>query len=124
MNWVEIALLVVAAWSLLVGVWLVFSRPTGPRITRYARRLLRANPHASEGDLREALRQRFLGGSPPIGPRPEQIIEGVRDRWFPLDRDAIARRIEAAIQIIFCEDASREGCAEEGIGAERPRDRV
>jgi hypothetical protein len=105
MSWGEIALLVAIAWALAVGVWLVFSRPTGPRVTRYARRYLRANPQASEGDLREALRQRFLGGSPPIGPAPSRIAEGVRDRWFPLDRGAIARRIEAAIQIVLAPGA-------------------
>jgi hypothetical protein len=122
MSWGEIGLLVAIAWTLAVGVWLVFSRPTGPRVTRYARRYLRANPQASEGDLREALRQRFLGGSPPIGPAPSRIAEGVRDRWFPLDRGAIARRIEAAIQIVLAPSAGQAGSAEPGAAPDRPRD--
>ena len=68
MKWKDIALLVLVGWSLVVGAWVVFSRPTGSCIIRYARRYLRVYPQASEGDLREALRQRFLGGSPPIDP--------------------------------------------------------
>jgi hypothetical protein len=122
MDWGDITLLALIACSLAAGVWVAFSRPTGPRITRYARRYLRANPQAGEGDLREALRQRFLGGSPPIGPEPSRIAEGVRDRWFPLDRDAIARRIEAAIQIVMAPDASQPARSESSAPPDRPRD--
>jgi hypothetical protein len=105
MDWLDVVVLVEIALSLWVGTWLVFRRPTGSRIVRYARRYLRRNPRASEGDLREALRQRFLGGTPLIGLKASGIAEAVRDRWFPLDRDAIARRIEAAIQIVLGEDS-------------------
>jgi hypothetical protein len=122
MDWVDIALLTLISCSLAAGVCVVFSRPTGPRITRYAQLYLRANPQASEGDLREALRQRFLGGSPPIGPEPSRIAEGVRDRWFPLDRDAISRRIEAAIQIVLAPDASQQARTEPSAPPDRPRD--
>lgn len=108
MDWTSIAELAAIVWVLMAGVWVVFSRPTGPRIIRYARRYRRANPQASMEDLREALRQRFLGGSPPLGPKPSRIAEGLRDRWFPLDRDAIARRIEAALQIVRAPDIDPE----------------
>jgi hypothetical protein len=108
MDWDVILLLVVVAWAFVAGVWVVFSRPTGPRVIRYARWYLSENPQATEGDLREALRQRFLGGTPPLGPEPSKLAEGVRDRWFPLDRDAIARRIEAAIQIVLAPGARPE----------------
>ncbi len=122
MSWGEIATLVAMAWALAAGVWVVFSRPTGPRIVRYARQYMRARPQASEGDLREALRQRFLGGSPPIGAAPSRIAEGVRDRWLPLDRDAIARRIEAAIHIVLAPGVGPEESAEPGSAADRPRE--
>jgi hypothetical protein len=122
MDWVDIAWLVLIAWALAVGVWVVFSRPTGPRVVRYARQYLRTNAQATEGDLREALRQRFLGGSPPIGPAPSRVAEGVRDRWFPLNRDAIARRIEAAIQIVLAPSAGQERRAEPGAATDQPRD--
>jgi len=136
MDWVHIVGTVVIAWSLATavwiawslatavwaGVWVVFSRPTGPRIIRYAQQYLRANPQANEGDLRESLRQRFLGGSPPIGPKPSRIAEGVRDRWFPLDRDAIGRRIDAAIQIVLAPHASQQVPAEQIAIGDRPRE--
>jgi len=118
MEWGDIALLVSVALTLAAGIWVVFSRPTGPRILRYARRYLRANPKATKRDLQDALRQRFLGGSPSIGPAPSRIAEGVRDRWFPLDRDAISRRIEAAIQIVFATDADLENRVEPPDGLE------
>ncbi len=118
-SW-DIALLVAVAWTILVGVWVVFSRPTGHRIVLYARRFMRANPQASEGDLREALRQRFLGGSPPIGPGPSRVAEGIRDRWLPLDREGIARRIEAATKMVLAQDAGH--AAGPNAAAEHPRE--
>jgi hypothetical protein len=122
MEWNDIVLLVLVGWIFVVGVWVVFSHPTGSRIIRYARRYLSDHPQASEGDLREALRQRFLGGSPPIGPSPSRLAEGVRDRWFPLDRDAIAQRIEAALQIVLGSDGGRDGHAERSATPDRPRE--
>lgn len=122
MDWVDIAVWTTIGWSLAAGGWVVFSRPTGRRIIRYAQQYLRANPQASEGDLREALRQRFLGGSPTIGAKPSRIAEGVRDRWFPLDRDAIGRRIKAAIQIMLAPDASQQGRPEPGSTATELRE--
>jgi hypothetical protein len=112
MGWTDIAWLVFVGWAVAAGVWVALSRPTGRRILRYARRYLRARPQASAGDLREALRQRFLGGSPPVGPAPSPLAQGVRDRWFPPDRDAIARRIEAAVQLVFPSGAGEESRAE------------
>ena len=100
----------------LVGcVWLLFSRPTGPRIVRFARGYVADHPDASSGDVRDALRTRFLGGVGPIDWSPGRggqaegealgrVAEGVRDYWFPLDRDAIARKIEAAVAITGATD--------------------
>jgi hypothetical protein len=104
MNWLAIELALTAP-IFAVALWLLSRPPTGKRIVRSARRYLRAHPQATEGELREVLRQKYLGGLPPLlGGAAAGLAEGVRDRWFPLDRDAITRRIEAAIQIAFATD--------------------
>lgn len=106
-----VVLTVVTVASIFAGgVWLLFRRPTGPRIVRFARRYMAEHPGAAPGDLRDALRQQFLGGVGPIdwavgntgqseGQALAAVAEGVRDRWFPLDRGAIAAKIEAAVAI-------------------------
>ncbi len=99
-------------------VWLLFRRPTGPRIVRFARRYMAEHPGAVAGDLRDALRRQFLGGVERAGwgtaSQGQQegealaaIAEGVRDRWFPIDRAAIAGKIEAAVAIAGPRDNER-----------------
>jgi len=99
-------------------VWQLFRRPTGPRIVRFARRYMAEHPGAVAGDLRDALRRRFLGGVERVdwgaasqeqqeGDALAAVAEGVRDRWFPPDRQAIAGKIEAAVAIAGPRDAGR-----------------
>jgi hypothetical protein len=119
-DWLWITLIVLALVSgivlaLVSGVWVLFHRPTGPRIVRFARRYKADHPTGTEGDVREALRQRFLGGIRPqhgsldavvmtefwLVEKFLMIFEGLRDYFYPINRTAVAARIEAAIQIVF-----------------------
>ena len=114
-DWVVVSVCF-AGLTLAGCVWALFRRPTGPRIVRFARRYLAEHPEASSGDVRDALRTRFLGGAGPVDWSPgrgeaqaggevlAQIAEGVRDFWFPLDRGDIARKIEAAVAITEATD--------------------
>ena len=65
MGWTDIAWLVFVGWAVAAGVWVALSRPRRGASCGTPGRYLRARPQASAGDLREALRPRFLGGSPP-----------------------------------------------------------
>ena len=128
-DW-RIGLLALAGAAFLTGSAALLARPSGPRVVRYARAFLAAHPGAAAGDLRAALRERFLGGvrrryrpadavALPLlwlVERALEVAEGVRDRWFPPDRDAIGRRIEAAIQIVAAPPSGPGGASDAGRG--------
>lgn len=114
MDWPYVVLLVLWIVLTLWALWVLFRRPTGPRIVRAARQYRAAHPEATANDVREALRQRFLGTNTQIDPvdavaAPEgclvgiafAVAEGIRDFFAPVDRTRVAQRIEAAVQIVF-----------------------
>lgn len=102
--------LAVSALAMVIGLCAVLARPTGRRIVRHARHYLDTHPESTDDELRNYLRNRFLGGVESPNNWLDvvevcyfttlRIAESVRDYFVPIDRDSVAGKIEAAIRII------------------------